>query len=161
MSIDKLSLHDRGAAFLFYSAFSVSRPMPLSLSIAQKRKAGLPFSAMADRLRTDAAEQHQLRGYSDQRLLDAAIAYDELAEEALGPLGSTITVNRKSRGNSQRRGLVKALASTTQAIFGHSLYGIVAVMTNVALNRKDLTAEKVRKMLRSRSLPLTNSRPQP
>ena len=135
MSIGKLSLHDRGVAFLFYSAFSVSRPMPLSFSVAQKRKAALPFAVMADRLRADAAEQHQLRGYSDQRLLDAAIAYDELAEEAFGPLGTTITVNRKSRRNSQRRGLVKALASsTTQAIFGHSLYGIVAVLTNVALN---------------------------
>jgi hypothetical protein len=156
LSVRELSLQERGLSFLFYTAFSLARPAPLSLSVAQTRNATLPFSVMADRLRADAAEQQRLRGFSDQRLLEAAVAYDELAEDAGGPLGTTVVVNRKSRGDVQRRGFVKALASTTQAVFGHSLYGTVATLTNVALKRNDITAEKVRKMVFSRPMPLTN-----
>jgi hypothetical protein len=86
-------------------------------------------------------------GHLDHRLLDAARAYEDLAHDAVGSLGTTVPVNRKPRSEPRLKGFVMALASTTKVLFGSPLRGTVATLTSVALKRSDITGDKVRKML--------------
>ena len=102
---------------------------------------------MAKTIREDAAEKQRMRDYFDHRLLDAAFDYEELADDAVGPLGTTVLVSRKPRSEPRLKGFVMALASTTKVIFRAPLYGTVATLTNVTLERSDITDDKVRKML--------------
>jgi hypothetical protein len=102
---------------------------------------------MAKQIRADAAEQRRMRGFPDHRLLEAGFAYDELADDAAGSLGATLLVSRKPQWDARLKGFVIALASTTKLLFGAPLCGTVSTLTNVALNRSDLTGGKVRKML--------------
>ncbi len=102
---------------------------------------------MAKTIRADAAQNQRMRGYFDHRLLDAALAYEELADDAVGSLGTIVLVSRKPRSEPRLKGFVMALASTTKVLFGVPLCGTVATLTNVALNRSDVTGDKVRKML--------------
>jgi hypothetical protein len=114
--------------------------------MAEKRKAVRRFRTMAKTLRTDAAEQQRLRGFVSDRLLEAGFAYDELADDPVDSLGATLLVSRKPRKDARLKGFVKALASTTKEIFGAPLFGTVATFANVALDRDDVTGERVRKM---------------
>jgi hypothetical protein len=151
----KLAPQEEGLVWLFQTAFSLGRQTPRSVSMAEKRKAVRRFRTMAKTVRTDAAEQQRLRGFLDHRLLEAGFAYDELADDPVDSLGATLLVSRKPRKDARLKGFVKALASTTKEIFGAPLFGTVATFANVTLNRDDLTADKVRKMLASHTPPLT------
>jgi hypothetical protein len=102
---------------------------------------------MAKTIRADVAQSPRIRSYFDHRLLDAASAYEELADHAIGSLGTIVLVRRKPRSESRLKGFVMALASTTKVLFGIPLCGTVATLTNVALNRSDISGDKVRKML--------------
>jgi len=142
----KLAPQEQGLVWLFQTAFSLGRQTPRSVSMAEKRKAVRRFRTMVKTLRTDAAEQQRLRGFVSDRLLEAGFAYDELADDPVDSLGATLLVSRKPRKDARLKGFVKALASTTKEIFGAPLFGTVATFANVALDRDDVTGEKVRKM---------------
>ena len=142
----KLAPQEQGLVWLFQTAFSLGRHTPRSVSMAEKRKAVRRFRTMAKTVRTDAAEQQRLRGFVGDRLLEAGFAYDELADDPVDSLGATLLVSRKPRKDARLKGFVKALASTTKEIFGAPLFGTVATFANVALDRDDVTGEKVRKM---------------
>ena len=143
----KFEPQEQGLIFLFYTAFKFAQETPQSVSVAEERKAAGRFRAMAKTIRADAAEEQRVRGYFDHRLLDAAFAYEELADDAVGPLGTAVLVSRKPRSEPRLKGFVMALASTTQVLFGAPLCGTVATLTNVALERSDITDDKVRKIL--------------
>ena len=143
----KFEPQEQGLIFLFYTAFKFAQETPQSVSVAEERKAARRFRAMAKTIRADAAEEQRVRGYFDHRLLDAAFAYEELADDAVGPLGTAVLVSRKPRSEPRLKGFVMALASTTQVLFGAPLCGTVATLTNVALERSDITDDKVRKIL--------------
>jgi len=143
----KFEPQEQRLIFLFYTAFKFAQETPQSVSVAEERKAARRFRAMAKTIRADAAEEQRVRGYFDHRLLDAAFAYEELADDAVGPLGTAVLVSRKPRSEPRLKGFVMALASTTQVLFGAPLCGTVATLTNVALERSDITDDKVRKIL--------------
>jgi hypothetical protein len=144
----KFEPQEQGLIFLFYTAFKFAQETPQSVSVAEERKAAGRFRAMAKTIRADVAAQKQrMSGYFDHRLLDAACAYEELADDAVGSLGTVVLVSRKARSEPRLKGFVMALASTTNVLFGVPLYRTVATVTNVALNRSDVTGDKVRKML--------------
>ena len=137
----KFAPQEQGLIFLFYTVFNLAKETPQSVAVAEARKAARRFRAMAKTIRADVGP------YLDHRLLDAARAYEELADDAVGSLGTVVLVSRKARGEPRLKGFVMALASTTKVIFGDPLYRTVATLTNVALNRSDVTGDKVRKML--------------
>ena len=143
----KLGPQEKGLVWLFHTAFSLARQTPRSVSVADKRKAAHRFRTMAKQIRADAAEQRRMRGFPDDRLLEAGFAYDELADDAAGSLGPTLLVSRKPRWDARLKGFVIALASTTKLLFGAQLFGTVATLANVVLDRRDLTDDKVRKMV--------------
>jgi hypothetical protein len=127
----KLAPQERGVIFLFYTAFKFAQEMPQLVSVAEARKA---FRAMAKTIRADVATQKQrMRGYFD---LDAACAHEELADDAVGSLGTVILVSRKARSEPRLKGFVMVLASTTKELFGVPLYRTVATLTNVAPQQK-------------------------
>jgi hypothetical protein len=142
----KFEPQEQGLIFLFYTAFTFGQQTPQSVPLAKARKAARRFQAMARTIRADAAEQ-RMGGHLDHRLLDAARAYEDLAHDAVGSLGTTVPVNRKPRSEPRLKGFVMALASTTKVLFGSPLCGTVATLTSVALKRSDITGDKVRKML--------------
>jgi len=143
----KFAPQEQGLIFLFYTAFTFAQETPQSVPVAEARKVACRFRAMAKTIRADAAQNQRMRGYFDHRLLDAALAYEELADDAVGSLGTIVLVSRKPRSEPRLKGFVMALASTTKVLFGVPLCGTVATLTNVALNRSDVTGDKVRKML--------------
>jgi hypothetical protein len=143
----KLGPQEKGLVWLFHMAFSLARKTPRSVSVADKRKAAHRFRTMAKQIRADAAEQRRMCGFADRRLLEAGFAYDELADDAAGSLGPTLLVSRKPRWDARLKGFVIALASTTKLLFGVPLFGTVATLANVVLDRRDLTDDKVRKMI--------------
>jgi hypothetical protein len=143
----KFAPQEQGLIFLFYTAFTFAQETPQSVPVAEARKAACRFRAMTKTIRADAAQNQRMRGYLDHRLLDAAFAYEELADDAVGSLGTIVLVSRKPRSEPRLKGFVMALASTTKVLFGVPLCGTVATLTNVALNRSDVTGDKVRKML--------------
>ena len=136
----KFAPQEEGLIFLFYTAFTFAQETPQSVAVAEARKAARRFRAMAETIRADVAQKF------DHRLLDAAFAYEELADDAVGSLGTIVFVSRRPRSEPRLKGFVMALASTTKVLFGVPLCGTVATLTNVALNRSDVTGDKVRKM---------------
>ena len=144
----KFAPQEQGLIFLFYTGFKFAQETPQSVAVAEARKAARRFRAMAKTIRADVAAQKQrMSGYFDHRLLDAACAYEELADDAVGSLGTVVLVSRKARSEPRLKGFVMALASTTNVLFGVPLYRTVATLTNVSLNRSEVTGDKVRKML--------------
>jgi hypothetical protein len=119
---------------------------PKAVTIAQANKARKPYIAMANRLRADAVKHSE--GYPDQRLLNAAYRYEELANNIAPTNNSPLLVQRKHRGDPALRGFVIALADMTNEIFNARLYGTVSTIANVVFDRSDISAENVRKMLR-------------
>jgi hypothetical protein len=143
----KFAPQEEGLICLFCIAFKFAQETPQSVPVAEARKAARRFGAMAKTIRADAAQNRRTRGYFDHRLQDAAFAYEELADDAVGSLGTVVLVSRKARSEPRLKGLVMALASTTKVLFGVPLYRTVATLTNVSLNRSEVTGDKVRKML--------------
>jgi hypothetical protein len=123
----------------FHFACSAARPVPRAL--AQKRRAH--FLNMASRIRADVAS---LDGGFSQRLIDAAFAYEELADGAAPPPGHPLLVQRKRRSDERQTAFVIELAAAAAAIFGQRLYGTVAVVANVAFECDDWTGARVRKV---------------
>src|SRR5262249_50330461 len=143
----KFEPQEQGLIFLFYTAFKFAQETPQSVSVAEERKAARRFRAMAKTIRADAAEEQRVRGYFDHRLLDAAFAYEELADDAVGPLGTAVLVRRKPRSEPRLKGFFVALGPPPQFFLGPRLCGTVATLTNVPLERSDLRDEKVQKFL--------------
>jgi hypothetical protein len=134
-------------AFLFHQAFALARQKPRPVSRTEAQAARSHYLKMAKCILADNTEWQRLRGFPDERLSRAVSAYMELADELAPAPGSPLLVKRKHGRNEFIKGFVMEFASTTKEIFGAPLFETVATFTNVALNRDDLTGEKVRKML--------------
>src|SRR5262249_2371264 len=93
----KFAAQEQGLIFLFYTAFKFAQETPQSVAVAEARKVAGRFRAMAKTIRADAAQNQRMRGYFDHRLRDAAFAYEELADDAVGSLGTVVLVRRKAR----------------------------------------------------------------
>jgi hypothetical protein len=153
----ELPIQDRALVAFFDQAFefarSDSRPVPRA--IAKKKREY--YLKMARRIRADAEEHNSIQrigvvglvGVGGVRerlpLLEAALAYEELANKAAPPSGHPLLVGRKRWGDERQTGFVLELVDATAAIFGKALRGIVAIVANVAFDCGDWTAERVRK----------------
>jgi hypothetical protein len=140
---------------LFHQASELARQKPRAVSQSDARTTRNRCVAMAKRILADNSELQRLRGYRDERLERAAFAYMERADDLAPAPGSPLLVNRKHGRNESTKGFVLELAATTKAIFGASLFGTVATLTNVAFDRADITAGQIRRMVPSHTLPLT------
>jgi hypothetical protein len=137
-------------AFLFRQTFTLAQQNHRPVSRTEAEAARNHYVTMAKRILADNTE------YLDERLSRAASAYLELADVAAPGPGSPLLVERKRGRNKLIKGFVLELAATTKEIFGASLFGTVATLTNVALDRADLTAAQVRQMVASHTLSLTD-----
>jgi hypothetical protein len=142
-------------AFLFHQTFAFARQKPRAVSQSDAQTTRNHCVAMAKRILADNIELQRLGGYPDERLERAASAYLERADDVAPAPGSPLLVNRKHGRNDLIKGFVLELAATTKAIFGASLFGTVATLTNVAFDRADITAGQIRRMVPSHTLPLT------
>jgi hypothetical protein len=134
---------------LFHQTFAFARQKPRAVSQSDAQTTRNHYVAMAKRILADNIELQRLRGYPDERLERAASAYLERADGLAPRSGSPLLVNRKHGRNESIKGFVLELAATTRAIFGASLFGTVATLTNVAFDRTDITAGQIRRMIPS------------
>jgi len=140
------SRQQHALAFLFHEGFTLAQQKPRPVSQTEAQAARSHFLKMAECILADEIQQRRL-GRPDDRLSRAASAYVELADTVAPASGSPLLVMRKHSRNECIKGFVMELASTTKEIFGAPLFGTVATFTNVALNRDEVTADQVRKML--------------
>jgi hypothetical protein len=147
LALPNLTPQSRALAFLFQTVMRLAQPTPHSVSMLEARKAVRRFRKMAELVRADATQQQCAGSFQAPQLLEAAFAYDELADQAAGVLQDPLLGRRKPRGDSRLKGLVVGLTFATRGIFGAPLYGTVATLANVVLDRRDLTDDKVRKMV--------------
>jgi hypothetical protein len=143
-------------AFLFHQAFAFAQQKPRPVSQTEAQAARSYYLKMAKCILANNTEQQRLRGFPDERLSRAVSAYMELADGVAPAPGSPLLVKRKRGHNEFIKGFVLELAYISKEIFGASLLGTVATLTNVALDRADLTAGQVRKMVASHIPPLTD-----
>jgi hypothetical protein len=141
------SRQQNALAFLFHEAFTLAQQKPRPVSQTEAQAARSYFLAMAKRILADEIQQRRLGRPPEERLSRAASAYVELADTVAPASGSPLLVMRRHGHNESVKGFVMEFASTTKEIFGAPLFGTVATFANVALDRDDLTGEKVRKML--------------
>ena len=99
---------------------------------------------MANRIRTDFADLDLL---FNEALIDAAFAYEALADTAAPPPGHPLHVQRKRRGTNARPRRPQ-LVDASRALLGYSLYGTFAIVANVAFECDDWTDARVSKVAR-------------
>jgi hypothetical protein len=139
-----LSIQERALVAFLCQAFEFARAVsrPVSRAIAQRERAR--YREMASQIRTDVAG---LDSHSDrERLIEAAFAYEELADKAAPPPGHPLHVQRQTRGDERQTGFVLKLVDALRAIFGQTLYGTAAIVANVAFDCDGWTGERVRKV---------------
>jgi hypothetical protein len=139
-------MQERALVSFFSQAFEFARTdsRPVPRAVAEKKRAH--YLDMADRIRTDVAD---LDLFSTEALVDAAFAYEALADKAAPPLGHPLQVQRRRRGDERQTAFVLQLVDGSTAIFGQPLYGIVAIMANVAFDCENWTDARVRKVTKS------------
>lgn len=141
----KLSTQEHALLAFFSQAFEFagtnSRPIPRAL--AQQKRAH--YRNMAYRIRTDVAD---LVSFSAEVLIEAAFAYEALADAAAPPPGHPLHVQRKRRGDERQTAFVLQLVDASRAIFDQPLYGIVSVVANVAFECRDWSDARVRKVIK-------------
>jgi hypothetical protein len=147
LALSNLTPQSQALVFLFHTVMRLAQSTPRSVSMFEVRKAVRRFRKMAEMVRADATQQQCAGSFQAPQLLDAAFAYDELADRAAEVLQDPLLGKRKPRGDSRLKGLVVGLAFATRGIFGAPLYGTVATLANVVLDRRDLTDDKARKMV--------------
>lgn len=137
-------MQERALVAFFSQAFELARTdsRPVPHAAAQKKRRH--YLEMANRIRADVAGRDS---HSDRRaLIDAAFAYEELADEVAPPPGHPLHVQRKRRGDERQTGFVLELVDALGAIFGQSFYRTVAIVANVAFECDGWTGERVRKV---------------
>jgi hypothetical protein len=153
----ELPVQDRALVAFFDQAFEFARSnsSPVPRAVAQKKRAH--YLEMASRIRADAEQHDPIQGvavvglagvgsvHARLPLLEAALAYEELADKVAPPPGHPLLVGRKRRGDERQTGFVLELVDATRAIFDNALRGIVAIVANVAFECEYWTAERVRK----------------
>jgi hypothetical protein len=142
--ISNLSLQDRALVAFFSQVFEFARveSRPVPQAIGRRKRAH--YLEMAALIRHDV---EALDSLSTEVLIDAAFAYEELADRAAPPPGHPLHVRRTPRGDERQIAFIRQLADATKAIFGHSLYGTVATVTNVAFECDDWTDARVSKLV--------------
>jgi hypothetical protein len=143
------SRQDRALAFFFFQALRSAQQTIRPVSETEAKAKRRHYLKMANQIRDDVTRL----GLTATELLDAAFAYEQLADNAAPPSGDPLLVKRKRRGDEGQNGFVMALAVTATAIFGSSLYGIVATVTNVIFDCEHWTGQRVRKVV-AHTLPL-------
>jgi hypothetical protein len=148
------SEQDRAAQFLLHHAYRAAldfKPVFLSDVVANVNT----LRSLAERLRKDAAILRSLDLELNARKLDE-IASD-CDEEAwnidpnrLEP-GDDPWIITRQRGDIELRTFVADLSIVMQMLFRKTLPGTLATVTNVVLNRQDMTFEKVHDMIRPAS----------
>jgi hypothetical protein len=108
--------------------------------------------AVACSIRADAETLRQLRlGYLSPSLEDVAKVCADFADmhEAQNDRDVLIVSrNRSSIGGPWERGFVISVGYILENLFGQKMQGLVAVLANVALQRKDVTESRVNGMFR-------------
>jgi hypothetical protein len=142
----ELLIQERALVEFFSQAFDFARTdsRPVPRAVAQKKRAH--YLDMADRIRTDVADRDL---FSTEALVDAAFAYEALADAEAPPHGHPLQVQRRRRGDERQTAFVLQLVDASTAIFGQQLYGIVAIMANVAFDCENWTDARVRKVAKS------------
>jgi hypothetical protein len=137
-------LQDLAMVYFFDNAFALGQQRIRLVPISELRKKRPHFLKMAEKLRADAAEQERLGLYENRRIVEAALAYEELANAAPAP-GPSLLVTRQQQRDPRLKGFVMLLADVAKNVFGSPLYGSVATTANVVFGRDDLTSGTVRK----------------
>ena len=142
----ELLIQERALVSFFSQAFEFARTdsRPVPRAVARQKRAH--YLDMAERIRTDVAD---LDSFSTEALVDAAFAYEALADTAAPPPGHPLQVQRRRRGDERQTAFVLQLVDGSNAIFGQPLYGIVAIMANVAFDCENWTDARVRKVTKS------------
>jgi hypothetical protein len=149
----ELPRQDLALVFFLQQALELSRQFRRPVTRAEARKKRQHYLDMARRIRDD-VELDPSYSSTQEILLNAAFAYDELADQAGPSDGNPLLVDRKRKGDERQNGFVIRFAAMTKAVFGSPLYGVVATVANVAFNCEVWTDLKVRK-LAAHTLPLT------
>src|SRR5262249_54736461 len=142
---------ERALVAFFSQAFEFARTdsIPVPRAVAEEKQAH--YLDMANRIRTDVAD---VDSFSSKALIDAAFAYDALADAAAPPQGHPLQVQRRRRGYQRQTAFALQLVPAATAIFGQPLYGIVSIVVNVAFKCEDWTDIRVRKVTKAtRPLP--------
>jgi hypothetical protein len=145
---DAVARQDAAMAYLLHlMVFYLFEAVPSALSRPKPHPKRRKWEKMAKTLREDATEIRRAEeaakirepgkihdGFSD-RLDDAALAYDFLADNPVTPTGSHLFTER-NRGDAEARVLSTLAAHACREIFGTSMYTTVATITGVALGRQ-------------------------
>jgi hypothetical protein len=130
---------DGDPALLFHQVFTFAALGLRTVSTGERRAAMQPYLRRAQQLREDAAG---LDLELAEPLGAAAAIYDELAAAA-PPADDPVVVERQ-RAEPRLRGLVIALSLELSELYGATRPGLVATLANVALDRDDVTRDRVR-----------------
>jgi hypothetical protein len=142
---------DAALGYLFYHAYwYVLRPSPL-ISASEANEALGQIWSLATSLRLD-AEKLRSFGMEDEALELKRIAR-RCEEQSFwdDPQDDCPWLVARHRGDDHLRAYVLGLSDITRLLFRTPLYGVLAAITNVALNRDDITDKHIREMLRHRS----------
>ena len=144
--------HDAAVAYLFGHAhhLAVDEHKLLTLSEARILAASLQKTARnsrngAETIRFIEDAEDILGEHGARQLQRIAAACENEATAILSLIPSL--VSRRHRGDERLRAYVAWLASTTEKLFGTPMYTMLATITNVALNRSDVTNDRVKEIL--------------
>jgi hypothetical protein len=141
---EKLPIQEHALVALFDQAFEFARTASRPVPRAAAKEKRAHYLDMASRIRADVGGLDSLS--SRQALVDAAFAYEELADKAAPPPGHPLHVQRQGRGDERQTAFVLQLVDASRAIFGQSFYRTVAIVANVAFECDGWTGERVRKV---------------
>jgi hypothetical protein len=143
------SEQDRGIGDFFYHAYCYACDVPFKIrSRSEVRKDLAELCQLGDRLQNEAetlasfgmeAEALELKRIASE-CYDLSSAYETSTDPWL--------IDRH-RGDRRLRDYVVWLSIITRKLFGAPLYGILAITSNVAFNRDDVTGPYIREMLRA------------
>jgi hypothetical protein len=128
----ELPIQERALVAFFSQAFEFARTdsIPVPHAVAQQKRAH--YLDMANLIRTDVLGPDS--GYHGQALIDAAFAYEEMADKTAPPPDHPLHVHRKRSGDERQTAFVIQLVDASIAIFDLRLCGTVAIAANVAFD---------------------------
>jgi hypothetical protein len=145
---------DCAVQLFFHNAYRDALDHELVFLSDLEKKVG-KLQGISEQLRDIAAILSSLgRKREARKLRQIASDCDDHASNILpernsdGSLADDPWIITRRRGDSKVRTFVANLSITTRQLFGRTLYGTLATVTNVAFNRQDITDTKVRDMLR-------------
>jgi hypothetical protein len=134
----------------FYHAYYYARDVPFQIqSGSEVSKAGAELLNVGVRLQNE-AEILASFGMEEEVLVLKRIALEcSDYSSAFEPSKDDPWLVDRHRGDGQLRDYVVWLSIITRKLFGNALCTILAITSNVAFNRDDVTGAQIREMLRA------------